>query len=68
MQLQTTTRKEAPIKTVSVKEFAALLGIPERTAYHFAKTDPNLKAIKIGRQIRIIESNIEIWLAQNQIT
>lgn len=54
-------------KGLSISQIALKLGIPERTAYHLAKTDPNLKAAKVGRHIRVMESDLHDWIDKNKI-
>lgn len=54
-------------KGLTISQIALKLGIPERTAYHLAKTEPNLKAAKVGRHIRVMESDLNEWIDQNKI-
>jgi excisionase family DNA binding protein len=55
------------IRALTIKEVAEHLGVSERTAYHYAKTEKSLKAVKIGRHIRVMSHDLEAWIKKQQL-
>jgi excisionase family DNA binding protein len=54
-------------KALTVRQVAEVLGISERTAYFYAKTEAALGAVKIGRHIRVMESDLQAWARSKQL-
>lgn len=50
------------MKTYTVLQFAEMLSLSIRTAYHLVSSGNGPKSIRVGRHIRILERDLNEWI------